>query len=340
MKKLPILIVALIVLSLVRVVSAEGIVKPIPCENANVLSGRLITDICWSCLFPITVASAPISSSGDGIVPAGSATDNLCFCDTAGPPSPGVKMSMWEPAKLIEISRAPGCFAAFNGTDMGFDPKFIGSTSDGSGDGIGGSFYHYRYYSFPVLQLLELFNVPGCLVDQPLDFDIMYFSELDATWNNSELAYFTSPEAALVANPVAAAACTVDAMAASVRKPLASMFWCAGQWGAVYPLSGHHTGNFSIIRESSLLSTRVITALHRRGLARKTMGNDAMCGPKIHPMFPKDQYKMATFYPRPETSRAHVIGEPTTIWGAGRTVPGKENTPIYMLWRWKDCCGL
>lgn len=319
---------------------AAGIVDPIPCEDSQALSQKLITDVCWECIFPIKVAGIPISSSGNSGVPAGAASDNLCFCDTAGPPSPGVTMSMWQPARLIEITRAPGCFSALNGANMGFDKKFIGSSSDANGKGIGGSFYHYRYYAFPVLQLLELFNVPGCLVDDALDFDVMFFSEVDATWNNSELAFFTSPEAAMVANPVASAACVADSIAAAAGHPISQLFWCSGQWGNMYPFSGHHSGNFSLMRETSLLSARLVSALHRRGLARKTMGNDALCKAKIYPTMPKDMYKMATYHPRPEANKAHVIGEPTFMWAAGRTIPGKENTPIYMLFRWQDCCSL
>ena len=33
------------------------------CINAKVMSGKLITDLCWDCVFPIRVAGVPISGS-------------------------------------------------------------------------------------------------------------------------------------------------------------------------------------------------------------------------------------------------------------------------------------
>ena len=45
------------------------------------------------------------------------------------------------------------------------------------------------------------------------------------------LAFYTNPEAAWLANPVALAACLADAAAASAGSPIDSLFWCAGTWG-------------------------------------------------------------------------------------------------------------
>ena len=72
------------------------------------------------------------------------------------------------------------------------------------------------------------------------DFDLMYMSELDPTWNDPDLAFFVNPGAALVANPVAESYCMADSISSTVkRKPLQELFWCAGSWGGIYPLSGY-----------------------------------------------------------------------------------------------------
>ena len=156
--------------------------------------------------------------------------------------------------------------------------------------------------------------------------------------NNDELAFFSNPEAAAVANPVAITACTADATMAAMGKPIKSMFWCAGSWGNVYPLSGNVTGGGGILRDSSLQSVRVLAALHRRGLAHKTMGDDAMCRGIISPTLPKQQYKFTMMFPRPETDSDHVIGETLFNWGFNRIVPSVGEDPIYLIWRWNDCC--
>ncbi|NBY21667.1 MAG: conjugal transfer protein TraU, partial [Gammaproteobacteria bacterium] len=42
---------------------------------------------------------------------------------------------------------------------------------------------------------------------------------MDPTWNNEELANITTREIALVANPIALAACAADAVAATAGEP-------------------------------------------------------------------------------------------------------------------------
>ncbi|NMV20790.1 conjugal transfer protein TraU, partial [Vibrio parahaemolyticus] len=91
----------------------------------------------------------------------------------------------------------------------------------------------------PLLVMLDLFMDGNCNADGYMDFDLMYLSELDPTWLNDELAFFTQPEAAAVANPLAISACTADAASSTLGKPIDQLFWCAGSWGHLYPLSGH-----------------------------------------------------------------------------------------------------
>src|SRR5260363_426945 len=86
------------------------------CQNAKVIGPKLITDICWSCLFPIRIAGVPISGAG-GRIPEEAVKSPLCTCrDGAGLPRPGVTTSMWEPAQLVEFQRVPGCSSVLNGT--------------------------------------------------------------------------------------------------------------------------------------------------------------------------------------------------------------------------------
>ena len=44
------------------------------------ISGKLITDVCWSCIFPIKIAGVPISGPG-GSYPDDSAKNPLCLCN-------------------------------------------------------------------------------------------------------------------------------------------------------------------------------------------------------------------------------------------------------------------
>ncbi|NBS16913.1 MAG: hypothetical protein EBS79_08415 [Gammaproteobacteria bacterium] len=51
----------------------------------------------------------------------------------------------------------------------------------------------------------------------------LYLSELDPTWNNEELANITTLEIALVANPIALAACAADADSSITGIPFAAL---------------------------------------------------------------------------------------------------------------------
>lgn len=352
------------------------------CSNSKLLSSKLITDICWDCLFPLRMAGITLAS-GDGRMPSKAYKKPFCVCfDGNNVPEVGFSASMWEPAYVIEHQRTPGCMSALNGTKINaFDKIFRGTHDSGDYDSRDPTFTHYHYFSFPLLAMLDLFTSKACNPDGYVDIDLLFFSEIDPTWNLDELAFFTTPESALVANPVAITACTIDAISSTARKPIESMFWCAGSWGAMYPLTGNVTGGGGIIRNSSLQKARVLNLLHRRGVARDTVGQEAMCYPPIRVTLPKNNYKFTTFFPVPETKRAHVFGEYTLMWnkpwkipslgndnkdeddppkeptsdelgnatispdeevGEGptpaRVIPGVGEDPIYLIWRWKDCC--
>lgn len=307
------------------------------CQNAEVIGPKMLTDICWSCIFPLRIAGVNVSGSGD--IPSGAVNSPLCLCeDDLGVGRPGVTTSMWEPARMVEFQRVSGCSSVFNGTRFPFDRVNQGHHGQNEDDGSDGSFMHYHYYAFPVMQMLDMFVKQSCNPDGFSDLDIMYLSELDPTWNNDQLAFFTNPEAAAVANPVATLACTADAIASTAGRPIDRLFWCAGSWGALYPLSGNQNGGKGVIKDTSLLSARVLSALHRRGLAYGTVGDEAMCGGNIVPTLPKSQYKFTMLHPVPETESDHVIGESTLTWGLSKTVPAIGQDPIYIIWRWNDCC--
>lgn len=314
------------------------------CEKADLLSSKLITDVCWDCIFPLVVARVKIgSSSGD--VPAGATDKYMCACrDHSGMNTPGIATSFWEPARLIEFQTRPGCMSALN-MDLGssgsgnFSRVRTGTPGLNSGAAGDLAFYHYHYYAFPLLEMLNMFTGIRCGSDGYNDFDLMYMSELDPTWDDPDLAFFVNPEAALVANPVAESYCMADSISSTVkRKPLQELFWCAGSWGGIYPLSGYVHMPSSRIKTVSLLTARVLASLHRRGLAFRTMGSDAMCRAVVDPMPVKGQYRFNMIYPVPETHKSHVMGESVLGWGGARFIPGVAENPVFMIFRWHDCC--
>jgi conjugal transfer pilus assembly protein TraU len=312
------------------------------CPDAGLWSMKLITDICWGCIFPIIIAGVAIGASADN-APADRASGSpICLCDDGGPiPSIGTPIGLWEPARLIEETRLPFCAPCLGGLRIQINKsRLLGGNSEAEDDAGDVMYYNFHYYAFPLLVILELLTTADCNCDGYVDFDMLYLSELDPTWNDDELSLYTTPETVLFANPYAQMACLADATAGLAGKNMEDLYWCAGNWGSLYPFTGNvlqSTTGASRPLVTSLQSARAIAALHRRGLAWKTMGNDALCGGYLFPTIPKEQYKMELFFPVAESDDDFAIGETPFRWGEWRNIPGYEDY-VYLVWRWKDCC--
>ena len=310
------------------------------CSSNDVFSTKLITNICWDCVQPIRVVGVTIS--GDkrkDRIPETASNQPVCACeDGLGFPHPGITTQFWEPYRMVEFPRVAGCMKALNGTRFPFSKTFIGTQGNGkSGDAKNGTFRHYHFYSFPAMVILDMFLPESCNPDGYVDVDIMFLSEIDPTWNNPTLAYFAMPENALLVSELAAVACIPDAVSATAKRPIQSLFWCAGTWGLIYPASGFDEGS-DIINSTSLETARLLTVLHRRGFVRRTVGKDAMCGGVVDPTLPKSMYQFTLFDPVPETDDAHVLGESPLTWGLMKVIPAIGEDPSYIVWRWQDCC--
>ena len=72
-----------------------------------------ITGPCWKCLFPIRVAGFKVVK-GDDTKPQ---KKRICICDSKDslPLSPGLPISFFEPARLVEVTRTPGCLVSLGG---------------------------------------------------------------------------------------------------------------------------------------------------------------------------------------------------------------------------------
>ena len=85
---------------------------------AQTCNGRFInpiTDICWDCAFPITIGGAQIVGASTPDTP--NPGSPICFCGRPIPRS-GVSVGFWEPVRLIDISRGPGCFSNLGGLEI------------------------------------------------------------------------------------------------------------------------------------------------------------------------------------------------------------------------------
>lgn len=311
------------------------------CENANIISARLITDVCWDCIFPLKVAGMKVADGASG-EPDGAANYGvLCNCfDNNGVLEPGVPISMWKPAYLVEQQLQPGCLSSVNGWSWPSDPVRQGVHD--SGDGVNYtnpmSAMHYRVYAFPLLFMLDLFTQSSCAGDGYTEFDVMWMAEFDPTWFNPTLSWFTTPEALLILNPFALNACATDVVNVNSGSVDNSMFWCAGSQGLMYPLAGMDTRGLTYMGAATLFTQRALAVYHRRGFMRRMMGNDAMCESPFEAMMSRSQYRYQIMNPEPDANHSRVFGESTAFWEGGKVLPGGDQTPIFVIYKWDDCC--
>jgi conjugal transfer pilus assembly protein TraU len=305
-----------------------------------------ITDVCWSCLLPISIGSFKIGGGGS---PAKRDRKNpsspICACTKANVPVPGISLGFWEPARMVDVTRTPFCMTGLGGIQMG--PKSLkrmGTVNKSYGKRIShNSTYNLHYYIYPLVYWLELITDLICL--EKSSFDVAYLSELDPTWNDSKLQNLLNPESFLFGNPLAQAACAIDCAASTIDMPRDSLFWCSGCWGNMYPWGGTNADHSGGVQTSSLLTTRILAKMHRTGLAKSTSTSSAkingpICRKETSLKIKKSQYKIQMVYPKSTKGSLGCwpIGFADMAFSAFKEYPYDGEDWSYVIWRKRNCC--
>lgn len=293
-----------------------------------------ITDVCWSCLFPISIGNFKIgSSSGNKDTPNPSMPVQICkigqFIRV------GVAIGYWEPSYLVDVTREPYCMVNLGGID-------IGNGRMGSGHAIGseqdhiGAFYNAHWYQYPLVSWLNMIINAGCM--QVGDFDIGYFSELDSTWEDDELAVILAPESSLFGNLMAQGACIADASSSMFGMPLDPLFWCAGSHGSLYPFTGHVPMEYSPFQSTLLTAERMAFKMHRQGLIMNTIGaNSSVCYSYPSAVIPKSRWRYQVVNEKALSYRCDAFGRTPMAWEWGLNNPLSQKNYGYLLWRKRNC---
>ncbi|MBP7529742.1 MAG: TraU family protein [Syntrophorhabdaceae bacterium] len=287
-----------------------------------------ITDVCWQCIFPVTMGGVALINSDIDTVDD-RISSPVCLCGT----TLGISASFWEPARIVETVKDPYCFNLI-GAELG----------DGGGGFLGGGyredekaksvFSQVHYYLFNVWSLLDLFVDMPCIDAE--GFDVAYLTEIDPSWNDDLLAFLINPEAILFGNPVLQMACMADSVAANTSTPIDLLFWCMGSWGSSYPLTGNKT-NDTYIQDNAAIAGKFLYKMTRELLLWDYGTN--VCGPVIWPVWTKNNFRMHIMKPVRDFT-CHPIGRSGLIWSSMKNpspVPGNDNFN-WVMFRRKLCC--
>lgn len=294
-----------------------------------------ITDICWRCMFPLSLGSAQVTGGDLPDTPNPGSPIQLCPMPPPIFQRIGLAIGFWEPMAMTDVTRSPGCMVNLGGFSINLGKMGMG-TAKKDDKQVNGAFYHVHWYKYPLTYWLNIITSMGCL--QAGDLDIGYLSEIDPTWGDSALTSILNPEAVIFANPIAQGACAADAIASAVGMPLDPLFWCAGSQGSMYPFNGWVSNESNPLQSSVLLSERMAFKLHRQGQVLESIGADvAVCQQYPSPIIPKSRWRYQMVNMIPDVLQCHPFGRTVMLWEVGHNLPSTRKNYGYLLWRKRNC---
>lgn len=312
-----------------------------------------ITDICWSCLFPITIGSTPIVRSPQekdrtwGNADTENPKSPFCACSSLG-----INIGFWEPIGLVDASLHRDCFVNLGGMEI---PLSHGLHADGK---VGASdptdnhaFLWAHYYRYLPLTFLPFLNFATC--KDTGDLDIGWLTELDPSWNDEGLSAILAPDEWLRSWITATSVSpSLSALSCAFNPDLS--YWCMGNHGSTFPLHGEVQENVSLTRSSALIAERLVFKIHHYALIQDSgLSADrlqATCHPQHSPYLIKSRYRFQMLYPISDHSprlnhSCHTFGggildleQGIHDWDSAHHSAYGPGNFGYLIWRKRNCC--
>ncbi len=315
--------------------------------NAAACSGSIlnpVTEVNWQCIMPVRIGGvATVNSSAP---PDPETIGNpICTCMDPLNPRIGLKVSFWEPVRIIEVVTDPYCFPSL-GFRAGAPTALQGGGIVTDDTGQTKLFAQAHWIAFPAWAIIDMFTDIPCL-DAPsatsvagMAIDAM--TEVNPLWNNDIAALLFNPEAVLFANPAAALSCIADSVAANVSGPLDTLFWCMGSWGNTYPLAGSITEGGDMVEAAAGLAARRMYFAAREGAATGgALGLEDTavdyCSTHYTPIWNKSHYRLQLAKPIKDFS-CRQIGVDGLRWSYAKNPIGNGDNFAFIMFRKNKCC--
>jgi conjugal transfer pilus assembly protein TraU len=321
-------------------------------------------------MFPFKIFNGTRLFGGSSAEDFSTNADNSPICGCLNALKVGVPVGFWEPSYIVDVHTTPGCLPTLGGMTipMPWVDMQLG-TIHNTGHRSQKVFRNSAYYVSPVMYLLEAVIDDSCADRSP--FDVGWTSEFDPTWADDELALIKMPVGFAFGSLPAIMAAIPDSVAAQFGFPINSIFWQAGSWGPVYPMTGNVAQYKSFDQVGRLITTRMLAQAHgmreMSNLFKKGGGRSYACEPGEpgcsgattkaamcagSPMdmpeqliMKKRQYKVQRIFPVPFTQKLPIggccspIGRDTMLSEAGTQMPAPGYKDFgYAIFRKRDCC--
>lgn len=309
------------------------------CPNSGILSGKIMTEMCWSCFEHIYISGnkvefLDIGSSGGEERPDGAYKDWLCECDNRF----GTPLGYWKLTYAVESVRKDWCSTMLGSTINADSIGFAKHTSLPSGDNDS-TFRNAHVIAMPIEYILGLFSSFSCASDGLTEIDFISVSEVIAPYHDEILSFFSDPFAGLFANAAAIATSVAEcAFVGATNKTFSEIPFTAGCWGPVYPATGFGYGGGSYVQRSKQVTMANLTWIHNVGMVKKSYGRRGICGKGRDITVDKEATMFSQFYPVAETKRKYPIGTPTLKEGEWKVKSSGPDDFVQFVWKYRDCC--
>jgi hypothetical protein len=128
-----------------------------------------ITDICWKCVFPLTIMGMDVVQ-GNASPPVPRSPVCVCNRPPLNLPVPGIPVGFWEPVRLVDVTRTPYCLVNMGGLQIANSGiSYRGDVEENTDDGTHHSFYQVHWYVYPIMYWLEVLMDFVCLENASID---------------------------------------------------------------------------------------------------------------------------------------------------------------------------
>src|ERR1044072_6829272 len=93
-----------------------------PLMSAGTCQGHFVNpikDVCWPCLFPLSLGSMSLVSSNH-LPDTSNPGVPVCVCPGNPLPRIGLSIGFWEPITLVDVTRTPFCLVNLGGITLKF----------------------------------------------------------------------------------------------------------------------------------------------------------------------------------------------------------------------------